>query len=172
MMPPNRIHRPGLIAVVPMALAILAGCNKSDPRPQDAAPEVDVAHPVVRESLEWDEYTGRLAGVEMVEVRPRVTGYLDKIHFKAGQIINKGDLLFTIDPRPFKAELDRANAQIKSAQAELEHAQFDLKRIEGLQKDEAAPEKEYRDVLFAEQKARADLDQAMSEQQIAALNLE
>jgi len=165
-------RKPRVIACAVFALAVLPGCDRGSPRAPAAPPEVDVARPVVREALEWDEYTGRLAGVETVEIRPRVTGYLDQIHFKAGQIVKKGDLLFTIDPRPFKAELDRATGAVKQAQAELEHAKYDLKRIEGLQRDEAAPEKEYRDVVYAEQKARAELDQVLSEQRLAELNLE
>jgi multidrug efflux system membrane fusion protein len=136
------------------------------------APEVDVARPVVQENVEWDEYTGRLAAIEAVDVRARVDGYLDKIHFKAGQIVKKGDLLFTIDPRPFEADLKRAKAQVVQAQAELDHAEYELQRIQGLQKQEVAPEKEYRDVLFAERNARAAVDRALASERIAALNVE
>lgn len=131
-----------------------------------------MAPPVVRESVEWDEYTGRFGAVDTVEVRPRVDGYIAEIHFKAGQIVKKGDLLFTIDPRPFQAELDRAMATVKAARAELDHAEFELKRVEGLSRDFVAPEKERRDVLFAEQRARAAVDHAVAEQHLAELNME
>lgn len=162
----------GGCAALLFALTPFAGCDKTKSAHSDIAPEVNVAHPVVRESVEWDEYTGRLAAVETVEVRARVNGYLEQIHFKAGQIVKKGDLLFTIDPRPFEADLERTNADAQRAQAELEHAEYDLHRVEQLKKDLATAEKEYRDVLFAERKARSDVDLAKSEQRIAGLNLE
>lgn len=154
-----------------MALAIV-GCDRKQTRAPQPIPEVDVAHPVVRESVEWDEYTGRFGAIDTVEVRPRVDGYIAEIHFKAGEIVNKGDLLFTIDPRPFQAELDRSLAMVKAARAELEHAEFELKRVSGLQREFVAPEKELRDVVFAEQRARAAVDQAMAEQSLAELNME
>jgi RND family efflux transporter MFP subunit len=174
----HRVVRRRLTGALVALLAgiILAGaaCHRNAPIAQVTLPppEVDVAHPVVRSSVEWDEYTGRLAAVESVEVRARVDGYLEKIHFKAGEIVQRGDLLFTIDPRPFVAELDRADAEVKSAQAELEHAAFDVERIEALRKDHAAPEKEYRDVVYARNKAQADLERTQSAQRRAALNLE
>lgn len=65
--------------------------------------------------MEWDEYTGRLEAVETVEVRARVSGYLEKANFKDGSQVKKGDLLFVIDPRPYKAELDRAKAELARA---------------------------------------------------------
>src|SRR5262245_40920701 len=116
------------------ALLSSSGCTSKKVPSQPAPPEVDVAHPVVRENVEWDEYTGRLAAIEEVDVRARVSGYLEQIHFKAGQIVKKGDKLFTIDPRPFEADFERAKAEVKRSQAELEHAKYDLKRIEELQK--------------------------------------
>lgn len=164
-------HAARCIAVL-AALAFLAGCDRKKTAHAEPAPEVDVARPVVREGVEWDEYTGRLAAVETVEVRSRVDGYIQEIHFKAGQIVKKGDLLFTIDPRPFQAALDRARADVQRAAAELQHAEFDLQRIEGFRQEELANEKEYRDVLFAERKARSELDRAQSEQRISELNLE
>lgn len=160
------------MTAIAVAFLIVAGCEKAPPAKIDQTPEVDVAHPVVRQSAEWDEYTGRLGAVESVEVRSRVDGYLEAIHFKPGQIVKKGDLLFTIDPRPFEAALDRAKAVVAQAEAELAHAQYDLERVEGLQSHGAAPEKEYRDVLYAEHKARSDLDRARADQRIAELNLE
>lgn len=159
-------------AIVLSPLASLAACDQKRSAPAPQAPEVDVAHPVVRTSVEWDEYTGRLAAVETVEVRSRVDGYIEKIHFKAGQIVKKGDLLFMIDPRPFQADLGRADADVQRAQAELQHAEYDLHRVEGFRKDEVAAEKEYHDVLYAEQKARSELEHAKSAQRFAALSLE
>jgi RND family efflux transporter MFP subunit len=159
-------------AVMLCGLALLPGCDRKTPSRSELVPEVDVARPVVHESVEWDEYTGRLGAVETVEVRARVDGYLEKIHFKAGQIVKKGDVLFTIDRRPYEAALDRARADVKRAQTELEHSEFDLHRIEELRKTVSAAEKEYKDVFFAEHKAQSELERAIAEQRIAALNLE
>lgn len=160
------------VAAIAIALLSVSGCDSTTASNPESTPEVDVARPLVRETVEWDEYTGRLGAVEAVEVRSRVDGYLETIHFKPGQIVKKGDLLFTIDPRPFNAELDRAKAEVARAEAELAHSQYDLKRVEDLQTHGAAPEKEFRDVLYAEQRARSELDRARADRRLAELNLE
>src|SRR4030095_1036277 len=85
------------------ALVTLASCNRDSAAPAPPPPEVDVAQPIVREVTEWDEDTGRLAASDTVEIRARVSGYLESVHFKEGQIVKKGDVLFVIDPRPFRA---------------------------------------------------------------------
>ena len=107
------------------------GCREST-APAPPPPEVDVAKPVVREVTEWDEYTGRLAAIDTVEVRPRVSGFLDSVHFKEGQIVKKGDLLFVIDPRPFRAVMAAAEADLRGAQTRLERAQNDARRTKNL----------------------------------------
>src|SRR3546814_8158521 len=81
---------------------------------------------------EWDEYTGRFEAIDRVDLRARVSGYLDAVHFKDGQLVSEGDLLFTIDPRPFQAELSRAEAEVESAKARLALAQRELSRAERL----------------------------------------
>ena len=84
----------------------------------------------------WDEYPGHLEAVEMVEIRPRVSGYIDSIHFTDGAEVKAGDLLFVIDPRPYQAELDRD-------QARFELAENDLQRAEALRGTKAISEEEY-----------------------------
>ena len=79
-----------------------------------------------------DEYVGRFVAFDYVEVRARVSGYLDTIHFKDGQLVKKGEPLFTIDPRPFQASLDQAKAAVQQAKANLAFAESDLKRGESL----------------------------------------
>ena len=91
-------------------------------------PEVIVTQPVAREVTDHMDFTGRTEAVEMVELRARVTGYLNKIHFKAGEAVKKGDLLFEIDPRPFQAQLDHAMSQIKLNEVSLKLAQSIFKR--------------------------------------------
>src|SRR5437868_5725538 len=117
--------RKGIITLTSVGMAVLAvlfaGCNKPaggpPPRP---APAVTANQPVQRETVDWDEYPGRLDAVEMVEVRARVNGYLQSVNFKDGAEVKKGDLLFVIDPRPYQAELERAEANVKEAQSRLD----------------------------------------------------
>src|SRR6266705_2868092 len=94
----------GALAVV----WLMTACQKSSPPPSRPPPPVTANQPAQREVVEWDEYPGRLDAVEMVEVRARVSGYLQSVNFKDGTEVNKGDLLFVIDPRQYQAELDRA----------------------------------------------------------------
>src|SRR5262245_56535006 len=103
----------GLAGAVLAALA--AGCDQSQPQPaQQAAPapSVSVSQPVQRDIVEWDEYTGRFDATQTVEVRARVSGYLDDVRFKDGQEVGQGDALFVIDPRPFERALEQARAEL------------------------------------------------------------
>lgn len=116
------------------ALLALAGCDK--PQQQQAAapppPQVTVAIPVKKLVADYDEYVGRFVAIDSVEVRARVSGYLDSIHFKDGQMVKKGDLLFTIDRRPFEAALEQAKATVEQAQANLAFTTADLARAQSL----------------------------------------
>ena len=108
----------------------LAGCDDAEDGDAQAArapppPEVTVAKPLIRRLTEWDEFTGRFEPVQVVEIKARVPGYLQEIGFKDGQNVEAGQALFTIDPRPYEAALDRAKAQIELAQAQLTLAQLD-----------------------------------------------
>lgn len=89
---------------------LLGGCGQSGGGQQAAPPppQVKVAQPLQRQVLAWDEFPGRVEAVESVDVRARVDGYLEKVNFKAGDSVQKGDLLFLIDPRPFRALLNHA----------------------------------------------------------------
>ena len=95
-------------------------------------PKVTVAKPAKRLVADQDEYVGRFVAVDAIEVRARVSGYLDAIHFKDGQLVKKGDLLFTIDRRPFEASLAQAQANLAQARANLAYAEADLERGQGL----------------------------------------
>src|SRR6266576_3721651 len=113
-MPTLRNNFAPLTAVVLGWLFFGFGCKPPETGPSAERPAVGVAHPVVKEIVDWDEYTGRLAAVDSVEVRARVGGYLDAIQFKDGQIVSKGDVLFVIDPRPFKAILAAAEGDAQA----------------------------------------------------------
>jgi RND family efflux transporter MFP subunit len=115
----------------------ISGCAKREITPQPATVEVFAAKPLKKPIVEWDEYIGRLEPVEFVEVRARVSGYLDKIHFEEGQIVKQGELLCVIDPKPFaaevaraKADLEEARAKVRESTAALAQAQAELKQSE------------------------------------------
>ena len=103
------------------------GCKKAS-APQQGPLPVNVVTVIEKEVNEWDEFTGRLEAVESVEIRPRVSGYITEIHFEAGAIIKKGDLLYVIDPRPYQADFDRASAEFERTQAQLKLSQIELDR--------------------------------------------
>src|SRR5229473_64211 len=105
------------IACFLMVGLFAAGCGKHASGAAAAPPVVTVVQPVAREVVEWDDYIGRLESPESVEVRARVSGYLDKVHFKEGKEVKKGDRLFTIDPRPYQAEYDRAKPSVNARRA-------------------------------------------------------
>src|SRR5688500_10228614 len=106
----------------------LAGCKKPVASAPPPAPSVTVAQPIPRQLSEWDEYTGRLAAVASVEVRARVSGYLQSTHFKEGTEVKEGDLLFIVDPRRYDAGLAQAKAELERAQAALELATAEADR--------------------------------------------
>ncbi len=96
-------------------------------------PTVTVAQPVKKQIVEWDAYTGRMEAIEFVEIRARVSGYLQSLHFDEGQVVNAGDLLFVIDPRPFQAELNGAEAALTQAESQLEQARARLEEARAQQ---------------------------------------
>lgn len=148
-----------LLAAAPLALAACDGsegaatADKAAPPP----PEVTVAKPLVQRLTEWDEFTGRFESVQDVVVKARVSGYLEAIGFEDGQVVEKGQVLFTIDPRPYQAALDRAKANIELQQAQLRLAQLDQERAAKLVSTSAI--------------ARATLDQRDAELKAAEANL-
>lgn len=118
--------------VIAFSLLALAGCHREVQAPSAPPPKVTIAPVTEREIIEWNEYIGRTDAVESVEVRARVSGYLVSVDFKAGSIVKKGDPLFTIDKRPYQADLDRANGQLKEAQAEQKLAEANFTRATDL----------------------------------------
>jgi RND family efflux transporter MFP subunit len=128
-------------AVAALAVASLAACG-GDPVQPPPPPVVTVAHPLAKNITDWDEYTGRIEPVEAVEVRARVSGYLQSVHFDEGGMIEEGDLLFVIDPRPYRAVLEQASAELTRAQVRLELAGNDRDRAERLFRSRAISEEE------------------------------
>jgi len=116
---------------------LLAGCGEQQQQQKAAPPPpgVTVAQPVQREIIDHDEYVGRFIAVDSVEIRARVSGYLEKIHFTDGQLVKEGALLFTIDKRPFQIALDQAKANLQRARADFAFAESDLERASALVRD-------------------------------------
>jgi RND family efflux transporter MFP subunit len=156
-----------------VALASIGpGCRRPDDSGAEPAPKVSVARPLVREVVEWDEYTGRLQALDAVEVRPRVGGYVDSIHFADGTIVKEGDLLFIIDPRPYEATLKQARAEVEVAQSRLDVAKSESTRAERLRGPSAisAEEVERREATL--HAASASLAAAQAASEAAALDVE
>jgi len=131
-------------AVMLLATTGLQACTRAEAQgPAPEPPAVTVAAPLVKMEADWSEHSGRFVAVETVDVRPRVSGYLQTVHFKDGQYVQKGQLLFTIDPLPFKARTDRAQAELAQAEARLERAKSELRRAETLRAAEAISAEEY-----------------------------
>src|SRR5271169_1953007 len=104
---------------------LLTACGSSTTVRAPPPPEVTAAQVIEKRVKDWDEFTGRFQAVDTIEIRPRVSGYIDQVAFTEGKIVKKGDLLFLIDPRPYQADYDRAKAGLA-----LAHAQLDLAEIE------------------------------------------
>jgi multidrug efflux system membrane fusion protein len=152
---------------------LLAGC---DGKPAaDAAPpppSVTVAHPLQKTITEWDEYTGRFTPLESVEVRARVSGFIDSVHFQEGQIVKQGDLLFVIDPRPYRLAVEQAKADVDRAQAKLEIADLDVQRATPLVRSQSLTEREFDTRQSTQHDAAGQVASAQAALKQAELNLE
>ncbi len=129
--------------VLPLALV---GCTVGEavnPPPAPPAPEVTTAEVAVRDLNDWADFTGRLEAVESVEIRPRVGGFVESVHFSEGGRVAAGDLLYQIDPRPFKAEVDRLKAERERARAQLKLAETYRDRAERLLARNATSQEEF-----------------------------
>jgi RND family efflux transporter MFP subunit len=157
-------------AVLPLALA---ACGQNAPPPAaPPPPEVTVARPVQRAVVDHDEYVGRFVSVDSVEVRARVSGYLDQVHFKDGQMVKQGDLLFTIDRRPFQNALDQARANLAQARANLAYADADLARGQQLVRDRTITEQTFEQRVQAQKSATATVQAQEANVRQAELDLQ
>jgi RND family efflux transporter MFP subunit len=154
-----------------LCAAVLTACSPPKPAPLPP-PKVTVSQPQLATVTNWDEYPGHLDAVEMVEIRPRVAGYIDSIHFQEGTEVKAGDLLFVIDPRPYQADLDHAQAQRQQAETHLELTRNDLKRAESMRGTKAISEEEYDTRSNAVREAEAALVAARANEATARINLD
>ncbi len=135
-------------------------------------PPVQVAAPLSRKITLWDEYTGRFEAREQVEVRARVSGFIEKIHFQDGQMVKKGDLLFTIDQRSFQFTADAAQAEVERAKAQVSLAENEVERAEGLTRNQTITVRDLDQRKANLASARASLASAEANLKQAQLNLE
>jgi membrane fusion protein, multidrug efflux system len=150
----------------------LSGCGKSAQKPPAPGfPEVQVSQVSCQQLEDADEFTGRVEAVNTVEVRPRVSGYLQKVNFREGDLVRRGDLLFELDPRPFEAEVDRLKGDLEESQADLARAESDLQRAEHLRDNDGMSREEYDRRVAAQRAATAKVASAEGALRAADLRL-
>jgi multidrug efflux system membrane fusion protein len=166
----------GAVLVGALAVGGIMGQSDAhaDAKPSGAAPPavpVSVAVVERRSVTPYEEFSGRLEAVERVEVRARVSGAVQSVHFTEGALVKSGDLLVTIDPAPYAAEVDRAQAQVAAAQARLDNAITEQARSERLWKEQAIAQRELDASINTRRAAEGDVRAAQAALQIARLNL-
>ena len=148
-----------------------SGPATATPSPAVQATPVSVATVVQGDVATWNEFSGRLEAVERVDIRSRVAGTVEAVHFREGALVKAGDLLLTIDPAPYQADVDRADAQVFAAQSRLANAKSNYERSKHLLEDHAISQREYDDSLNAQSEADANLRSAKAQLQTAQLSL-
>jgi RND family efflux transporter MFP subunit len=166
-----------LILLIALALAVgammilTAGCKRAEPK-APAPPAVTVAPVEQQEVVEWSEFTGRTEPVESVEIRPRVSGYIQEVRFQSGQLVKKGDVLFVIDPRWHQADFARLQADAERAKVQLENAQREANRTERLLTNKAISTEEADARVARYNEAKAALLSSEAARDFAKLDLD
>lgn len=161
-----------IVAASALMAAVLYGCSSRSEAQAPPAPSVTVAVPLVQAVQDWDEFTGRFEATQSVEVRARVGGYISGVHFRDGDYVRRGQLLFSLDPRPAQAALASARAQLAQAQAQLTLAQSELARAETLLESQAVSQAEVDTRRGALQTAQAAIAAANANVRARSLDLE
>ncbi|HEY9028491.1 MAG TPA: efflux RND transporter periplasmic adaptor subunit, partial [Burkholderiaceae bacterium] len=160
-----------VVAAIASAFMLESGPAKATPSPAVQATPASVATVEQSDVATWNEFSGRLEAVERVDIRSRVAGTVQAVHFREGALVKAGDLLLTIDPAPYQADVDRAEAQVLAAQARLTNAKTNYARSKQLLEDHAISQREYDDSLNAQSEADANLRAAQAAAQSAKLSL-
>ncbi|ASI25657.1 MULTISPECIES: efflux RND transporter periplasmic adaptor subunit [Aeromonas] len=161
-----------LLVVLTLGTLLLAGCNDKSVPVSMAPPEVSAAQVVVKPVTQWDEYSGRIEAIQSVELRPRVSGYLESVNYREGQEVKQGDVLFTIDARNYRAELARANAQFARATSVAAQSRNEARRAKVLVAQHAISTELWEQRNAADKAAQADMMAAQAAVDTAQLNLE
>ncbi len=162
--------RAGLITAATLSM-LIAGCSNNAAPPAPPPTQVTVATPLQRDIVDWDEYIGRFEAIQDVEIRPRVSGAIDQVMFRDGQYVQRGQALFTIDPRPYRATLMQAQASVAKAGASVANASTELARAKKLLDAQAISKEEFEAKQAAQRTASADLEGARAQASTAMLNL-
>ena len=154
------------------SLILLTGCGRSAAQQRPPPPSVTVAPVQRHEIVEWDEFTGRIEPVQSVEVRPRVSGYIQEVKFQSGQLVKKGDALFLIDPRWHQAEFDRRQAEFEQSKVRLDNARREAERTAQLLANKAISVEEADARQSRHEEAKAALLAAQAALDSAKLDLQ
>ena len=170
----KNILRLGCAVAIALPALVATGCGNgpAGPPPAPPPPEVLVGVPVIRTVTDYEDFPGRLEAVNSIEIRARVTGYLEKVHFKEGAEVKKGDLLFEIDSRPYDAELARAEAAIVQMEARLKRMEANFQRIEKLKPTGSVGQEEYDLALSDRGEAIGNVGIAKAARDSARLNVD
>jgi RND family efflux transporter MFP subunit len=147
------------------------GCTKPAPPAAPPPPPVTIAKPIKKEIVEWNVFTGRTDAVQSVDIRPRVSGYIDNVTFRAGDRVDKGDLLFVIDPRPYRAALDQAEAQLRQSEANQQLQEANFSRQERLRQSGVIAKEDYDTAVSNRNQAAAQVLANSAAVELAKLNL-
>jgi RND family efflux transporter MFP subunit len=150
----------------------LAACDNQQPAAPLSPPEVTVSKPIQKDIVNWEEFTGRVAAVNLVKITPRVSGYIVDIRFNEGDIVHKGDLLFQIDPRPYQHAYDQAVGQLQQAKANQQLQEVTFSRQQKLRDTAVIAKEDYDTALSNKNQAAAQVVSAQAAVDSAALNLE
>ncbi|WKT59834.1 efflux RND transporter periplasmic adaptor subunit [Microbulbifer thermotolerans] len=160
------------LSLLGLATLTLAACGSGEQNGQQKAPAVDVAQVVAAPTTVWRDFTGRVEAPETVSLRPRVSGYIEKVAFNEGELVQRGDVLFEIDPRPYRAQLRAAEADLARARSEMTLAENRAGRAERLLNSRAISREEYDERMAARDSARAAVNAAEAALENARLDLQ
>ena len=160
-----------IAAIAAAAISLHSGLASAKPSQAAQATPVSVAAVMQSDVATWNDFSGRLEAVERVDIRSRVAGTVQGVHFREGALVKAGDLLLTIDPAPYQADVDRADAQVFAAQSRLTNAKSNYERSKQLLQDHAISQREYDDSHNAQSEADANVRAAKAQLQTAQLSL-
>ncbi len=160
-----------LPAAVLFLLPLLASCGKNEPQGMPPT-AVSVAEVIAREVTPWEEFSGRIEAKEVVQIRPRVGGVIEEVLYHEGDIVKQGDPLFLLDQKPFRTQLNRAEAELARARAQAELAQLESRRARNLVKQKLLSQNDYDQRLAAANQANSNVRAAEATAKLARLNLQ
>ena len=166
------MRRLKIVAVSAMIAAALYGCSKTEAAGPPPPAPVTVANPLSERIVDWDDFTGRFEATQTVDVRARVGGYIQSVHFRDGDYVQRGQLLFTLDPRPAQALLAAAQATLAQANAQVALARTNLTRSQGLLASQAVSQAEVDTNIGAQRTAEANVAAAQATIRARQLDLE